>query len=264
MASLLDEEFARRDQTSPASSNGRGSYHARGGGGGADGLTAYQQATLQMRAEAAAQRATGAEMERDLADRRAGIADAQLRLQETAAAAREAETGMAMSEAQRFLTDSIELDPNAPDFDRRFLTLQAQTLRGSKHPEVQKRAQYLMDKRLEALELRKQQQVFEDSVNAGLVVDSSKAGDVTMRRLEAPVAKPDESEKERASRLSHLESLRMKSSVDEDVKAYLDQEITKLRQPPSAAATVIPERIATNPKTGEKVVLRDGKWVPLQ
>lgn len=61
-------------------------------------------------------------------------------------------------------------------------------------------------------------------------------------------------------RLTHLESLRMKSNVDNDVKAYLDKEITALKSPTQQVA---PERTATNPQTGDKVVFRNGAWQPL-
>lgn len=57
-----------------------------------------------------------------------------------------------------------------------------------------------------------------------VVVDSAGKSHAVFK----PLADTD---KQAATRLSHLESLRMKPNVDPDVKAYLDNEITKLKLP---------------------------------
>ena len=209
-----------------------------------DQRASFDEAALRQRSEVAAQR-LGMEQQRvNIAEGRAGLSELRMKIAEEKAKLSEADALSkakreltVMQEASGFLRDAVGMDPTKPEFDGQFQKMLSGYPNAAESKSVKEwidyhrpiaearraeQAKIATEKRaMEAAELERARLA---GISPEMPVTQVVSDGVTRKMPDA--AKPNEDD---SKRLSHLESLRMKKDVDVDVKAYLDQEILRLK-----------------------------------
>lgn len=209
-----------------------------------DQRAAFNEAAMRQRAEQAAAR-LGMEQQRvKIAEGRAGLTELRMKIAEEKARLSEAD---ALSKAQReltvmqeasgFLRDAVGMDPTKPSFDEQYQRMAAGYPNAFESAAVKEWVKYhtpiAESRRAEQAKIAAEKRAMDAAATerarlAGIAPEMPVTRVVSdgVTREMPNIAKPNEND---SKRLAHLESLRMKKDVDVDVRAYLDQEILRLK-----------------------------------
>lgn len=193
----------------------------------------YKLGEAERKAEESAMRAQAA-------NERTSIMEKQLALQAAAAELKTQKQELNIEDTIRATQDKIgfiratrDLRESDPEFDRKLSDAMVAFPNAEKDEFVQKRLGWLTDQRKGHLERTRSKELEAEAraeaLKLNMVPAEVKVGSVTYK------GGGGDTERARLDRLSHLEDLRSKAS-DSDVKLYLDEEIRKFREPPSAPA----------------------------
>jgi len=278
MPNLTEEAIQRRDEASRAfnSAQQRGSQFSRTPGRGAlaaqiatdrqdlnerkfaqeKSKDAFDQAMKLSESERKAQEA----IQRDqMSQQRLKMAESQLAVSQSLQQLKDLQAEMKLQDAQAALRDKVDflkatkdLKPGTPDFDAKLTEAAALYPHASSDPFVQKRVGWLMEAHDKAAVLAdkkaKDDAAVAAATAAGAVPTKFEAGGVTMEAPKGYV--PEDPQK----RLDHYVALRAKipdkaadtspeaAAKDQqfaDRRAYLDGEITQLRQQVSGQAPAV-------------------------
>lgn len=211
----------------------------------------FREAELGVKTDAAVQRAMAMEEQRNIARERLGLEEKRVEAMENEKILKEAadrrkldDTIQIQRDGINFLRDSEGMNPAKPEFGEQLTRLLGGYGRAAEHPNVKQWLEY----------------------NVPVFKETQKA------RLPAPVKETIQTDatgqtiKRTTEKVIPVGGLPITEPLPATA-AGAAIGATQAANPTAAAAAPVAapvaERIKFNPQTGERIVLRDGKWVPL-
>lgn len=228
---------------------------------------AAKQADLERKAAAADLRAQAADARLAVTQGHLDLNDREQKLRDEKAAFDLDKRRQIMDDAEGWKAAAQNLTPGSPAFRKNIIDMAATFPMAIENKDVQEIVKDLKGRHEHIEKIQDAKTRFQENEAAasaaGMVPKTVKAGDITYQvpATPKPVAPMDP-----AKRLTHLESLRMKSGVDADVVKYLDQEINTVRsqlESPTiplvapVGAPAVPTDTTTT--SSVEIIERDGK-----